>query len=334
MAVKVRYKQGTKQQYLALPERLSNALYWCTDTRELFKGDQLYSDGVRLIASYDALPAFDVAAEGILYVCEDTGAGFVLNSTRDGWLPVVVAPDEETIERNADGLLAVKAVPLQSVTGLEDKLQEIEQKIVAGGVSFSDEFEAAEDGKIHLKAVEIAKVSGLEERLTNIEQSAVGGVHYRGSVATVDALPSDAKQGDLYEVVADNSEWCWNGEKWFEYGKTTSLSPVATATLNPEQFAIKDNVINLMQVDSQLVSHRGKDLRTVVDELEQALVWEDMGPTLDPANSNVAESLSAVADGAVVHVQSGTIAEAVNVNKSVTLKGTAAGLAQNFKQEV
>ena len=48
MAVKVRYKQGTKQQYLALPERLSNALYWCTDTRELFKGDQLYSDGVRL----------------------------------------------------------------------------------------------------------------------------------------------------------------------------------------------------------------------------------------------------------------------------------------------
>ena len=39
----------------------------------------------------------------------------------------------------------------------------------------------------------------------------------------IEDLPADAAQGDLYEVYADNSEWCFNGEKWFEYGKTTQI---------------------------------------------------------------------------------------------------------------
>lgn len=236
MAAKVSYKQGTKKTYLSLIERSSNALYFCTDTKELFKGDDLYSDGLRIVASFDALPSFDVAADGILYFCENSGCGYVLNAARNAWLQVVYGVDNETIEVNANGLMAVKAVGISKVTGLADELQRIEALAVAGGVDApiatkdvagiikpGNEFAVAADGTMSLVAVGIEKVDGLEERLTAVEAAVVGGVHYRGAVETYDDLPADAEEGDLYEVYENNSEWCFNGEKWFEYGKTTDI---------------------------------------------------------------------------------------------------------------
>ena len=189
---KVRYVQGKKASYLALGSYDPLALYFCTDTKELYKGADLYSDGLRLVASYSSLPAFSAAADGIIYFCEDNGCGYVLNSLRTAWIPVIYGVDNETIGLNANGMMAVKAVPISSVTGLTEQLTAVDQKII-----------------------------GVEDRVAAVEQMAVGGVHYKGAVETVGALPSDAEQGDLYEVREDNSEWCFNGEKWFEYGKTT-----------------------------------------------------------------------------------------------------------------
>lgn len=66
----------------------------------------------------------------------------------------------------------------------------------------------------------------LNERLQVVEKAIIGGIRYKGSVPTVDDLPTDAVQGDMYEVVADGSEWAFNGEKWFEYG-TSHFVPVS-----------------------------------------------------------------------------------------------------------
>ena len=80
---------------------------------------------------------------------------------------------------------------------------------------------------VSVESLPIEKVVGLESRLEAIEKSSVGGIHYKGSVATVNDLPTDAVQGDLYEVLEDNSEWCFNGETWFEYGNTVDFNPIA-----------------------------------------------------------------------------------------------------------
>lgn len=229
MAKKVSYVQGKKSSYLALTSRSSSSLYFCTDTKELFKGDDLYSDGLRIVSGYDALPELSIAAEGILYFCEDNGNGYVLNTSRDSWIPVIHGVDNETIHINSDGLMSVKSVPISVVNGLEERLVEIEQtaslvtiatKEVAGIVKASDEVTVDTDGTMKLAPVQIGKVVGLEERLANIEAAAVGGVHYRGSVATKEDLPGNAMQGDLYECIDTGVEYCWNGEKWFEYGST------------------------------------------------------------------------------------------------------------------
>ena len=336
MAVKVLYKKGAKATYLGLKKRSTNALYFCTDTRELYKGDDLYTDGVRVVASYANLPALETAADGKLYFCEDTGSGYVLNAARDGWQPVFHGFDGDTIGLNESGLLAVKAVPLASVTGLTDELERIEKEVVAGGLKPGDEFQLNDAGELELKEVGIQKVVGLEDRLTSIEKAAIGGVHYKGSVATFDELPNDPKQGDLYEVEADNSEWCWNGEKWFEYGKTTpelDLKPVAKADLNPNEFEIKDDVLSLVGVSSEKVNYRGKSLQDVIDELSQSFVWEDM--STDVASVEQVESAVAQAsDGDTLKLPDGDVTSALKVNKAVTMKGSKAGLAQNFMQEV
>lgn len=261
MATKVGYRQGTKATYLGLVSRSPNNLYFCTDTKELFKGNDLYSDGLRIVDSYSALPMLALAADGILYYCKDTGCGYVLNESRSDWLPVVHGVDNITIRINDHGLLSVKSVSIESVSGLSDKLKEIESRLVSG-VTGSEEVLVAVDGTLTIGAIAQSKIIGLEERLTNIEQTAVGGVHYRGAVDKFEDLPTDAKVGDLYEVYENNTEWCWNGEKWFEYGRVIEM---------PESIDMDDvkQVAKLVKYEishkptGTLVSYRDDEIRVM-----------------------------------------------------------------------
>ena len=123
------YKYGKKATYLALTNRLDTTLYWCTDTHELYKGNDLYIDGIRMVATYSTLPSFNIAADGRLYYCKDTGNGYLLNETRDGWIQVIFGLDHETLDINAHGTTYVKAIPMDAVIGLNNKFAEIESKI-------------------------------------------------------------------------------------------------------------------------------------------------------------------------------------------------------------
>ncbi len=48
------------------------------------------------------------------------------------------------------------------------------------------------------------------------------GYTFKGSVATLDELPSDAATGDLYIVTGDsyNKQYVWDGEEWRFIGRT------------------------------------------------------------------------------------------------------------------
>ena len=101
-------------------------------------------------------------------------------------------------------------------------------KLIGVGAEASEAAAGLLSAEDYAKLQELAAtVPTIEERLAAVEGSIVGGVHYKGSVPTVADLPADAAQGDMYEVLEDNSEWCFNGEKWFEYGHTVDFSPIA-----------------------------------------------------------------------------------------------------------
>lgn len=179
-------RQGTKAEYLALTQRPDNVLYFCTDTGELYRGDTLYTDGVRKINSNEDLPELDAAADGKMYYCADTHCGYVLKNDRTGWEQIIFGVDDETVEISENGLIKVKAVPLDSVTGLRGKLIEIEQKINSGGgdvgmatdelagiVKGSDEIKVGEDGTMTINEIALEKVTGLDDRLNGVEAAIV-----------------------------------------------------------------------------------------------------------------------------------------------------------------
>ena len=88
----VRFISTTQEKQNNREEYDYNALYFCKDSGALYRGNQLLSDGARIVSSYSDLPEFNVAADGIIYYVEDTQNGYLLNNTRDNWVKVISAP--------------------------------------------------------------------------------------------------------------------------------------------------------------------------------------------------------------------------------------------------
>ena len=140
MAHNVRFIRTTKAKQINRQQYDSNALYFCTDSREFYRADQLLTDGVRVVASYDNLPTFSVAADGILYFVEDTKNGYILNAERDAWLQVIYAPTGSS-ETTEEIVVTVKEEILNTVYTKEEINNLIPsgiQSIVFAGVELTE----------------------------------------------------------------------------------------------------------------------------------------------------------------------------------------------------
>ena len=228
----VSYKQGTKAQYLGLVSRDPYALYWCTDTKELFKGDDLYTDGLRVVSNKASLPSFEVAAEGKVYFCSDTGSAFVLNTTRNDWIQVLAGVDGTTIRINESGLLEV-----------------------IGGTG-SDPGVAGQ-------------LAELAQRVTDLEAIVAGGTNFKGQVDNAEALPQEGnKPGDIYQTTDDNKNYIWDGDEWKEYGSSLTLT---NDLINTDQFEILEGKLNLKEVNGGEITVPGDEpdsTQTLTEALE------------------------------------------------------------------
>ena len=67
---------------------------------------------------------------------------------------------------------------------------------------------------------------------TEVDGMVSGVLHYKGTKATVSALPSSGNTtGDVWHITADGSEYAWDGSAWQELGTATDLSgSVPTST--------------------------------------------------------------------------------------------------------
>lgn len=92
MAKNVRFVQTTKERYLARETYDETALYFCVDTNEMFKGSEIYTDGVRVINTKSDLPDLSCAADGVVYYVHDTRNGYTLSPDRTEWLQTIYAP--------------------------------------------------------------------------------------------------------------------------------------------------------------------------------------------------------------------------------------------------
>ena len=152
----VRFYSGTKQQYLSLIEHNPLALYFCDDTGELFKGDILLTDGVRVVPTRADLPSFDCAAEGVVYYIADTRAGFMLAPTRDSWLQTIYAPVDD-VNSIPEGEEYNTVTTVGAVRDIEKKIYERIDEVSSSGLSTL----TAVDGTISITNTDDGKAIGV-----------------------------------------------------------------------------------------------------------------------------------------------------------------------------
>jgi len=59
--------------------------------------------------------------------------------------------------------------------------------------------------------------------ISNSIEALIPGFSYKGTVATISALPTGATQGDCYTVDENLGTYVWDGTKWFEYNINLDL---------------------------------------------------------------------------------------------------------------
>ena len=70
-----------------------------------------------------------------------------------------------------------------------------------------------------------------------------GMLHYKGTKATVNALPSSGNTtGDVWHITADSSEWAWDGTEWQELGTTIDLSGYVPSSRTINGKALTSNI--------------------------------------------------------------------------------------------
>ena len=114
-----------------------------------------------------------------------------------------------------------------------------------------------------------------------------------------------------------------------------SIVSKTVGTPNAEQFAIDENgVLTLKDVDADRVIYNGEKLSDVIGNMAASYSWTELPEVVNADVANAASAIASANSGSVVKMSAGTVSQAVAVDKSVTVEGENAGVAQNFSQEV
>lgn len=114
-----------------------------------------------------------------------------------------------------------------------------------------------------------------------------------------------------------------------------SIISETVGTPNAEQFDIDANgVLTLKDIDADKVIYNGEKLSDVLDSMATSYSWSELPEVVNTDATNVVSAIASAKSGSVVKMSAGTISQAIAVEKSVTVKGENAGVAQNHQQEV
>ena len=78
---------------------------------------------------------------------------------------------------------------------------------------------------------------------TEVDGMVSGVLHYKGTKATVSALPNSGNvTGDVWHITADGSEYAWDGSTWQELGTATDLSGYVPTSRTINGKALSSNI--------------------------------------------------------------------------------------------
>lgn len=93
-----------------------------------------------------------------------------------------------------------------------------------------------------------------------------GAFHFQGNKENYESLPTDANQGDVYQV--GDKEYAWNGTEWVELGSNINLSGYLTEETANQTYATKTDLIT--KVDK--VEGKGLSTNDFTNDLKTKLI--------------------------------------------------------------
>lgn len=129
----VRFIKTTKEKHLKRDTYDPNALYFCEDTQEIYKGQHPYTEGIKVIPTYTDLPSCPCAADGVVYYVTETRNGYVMAPDRSGWLQTIYAP-VTNMEDVPEGEEYNVVATVGAVRDLEEELRAyVDEQVTTGG---------------------------------------------------------------------------------------------------------------------------------------------------------------------------------------------------------
>ena len=134
----VRFIKTTKEKHLKRDTYDPNALYFCEDTQEIYKGQYPYTEGIKVVPTHAGLPSCPCAADGVVYYVTETRNGYVMAPDRSGWLQTIYAPVADMSEVPESEEYNVVAT-VGAVRDLEEELRAyVDEQVTTGGTGSID----------------------------------------------------------------------------------------------------------------------------------------------------------------------------------------------------
>ena len=223
-------KYGTKAAYTAITTKSADALYFCTDTGELYKGDAAYSKAVKFVSS---LPdgSTTAIAENVVYTLP-SGELNVYNPAKSGGAGWEVVGVAKTTTVRAAASATDSVIPTELATRTA-----IDALLASPAFTGTPTAPTAASGT---NTTQIATTAFVNDACDNVKASLAAAFEFKGVVADMAALEAivNPAYGDVYQVTnagtgKSNAEFVYvenagsGSAGWVELGTVVDLSGYA-----------------------------------------------------------------------------------------------------------
>ena len=115
---------------------------------------------------------------------------------------------------------------------------------------------------------------------TEIDGKLTAAMHFKGTKATYDDLPTSASDGDVWNILDTGANYAWDGEKWDKLSETLDLSPYALNTdVDIKLLAEKDRREDADSTLNQAIEAEKTRAETAENSLQEAKADKSELPT-------------------------------------------------------
>lgn len=205
---------------------------------------------------------------------------------------------EEMIDAAIEDFLTADEIAQEIATATADfvTLTTVQQEISDATADLASKDEVSE--AISTAVAPLATKVELETAIEEVKEQVVGAFHFKGKVDTVADLEdiADPGEGDVYEVVENNSEFAYNGTEWVELGSVFDLSAYATKEQCDEYYDAKGSAATAESNAKSYADSHFDEKGAAAQALQDAKDYADANFDAKGAASSAESAAKAYAD--------------------------------------